>query len=239
MHFILSRFFYIAFIAPYLPPPPHALKQMGQCGYSSCMEPLSINVAIVFAFRLLGTNLIDMVTPWALYKYNFYVETKGVDPNKLTEAERNYVMAPYHSLLDNVYNYADLMIQYGYMVLFVVALPISPLLSIFWCYVKLKFLVWKQVNVSLTTHSYFSYRTCKLSLQLPNTTLHGLSNLRLWASLMYIPTNFDYCCRLIHHVFHAVICLFTCIFSFPPHSNLTLISFSLHPIFILPYSHFV
>ena len=91
--------------------------------------------------------MIEMLTPWLKTKIKFYQETKGVDPAKLTPAERDYILSDYPAIPENVFNYSALCVDYGYMVLFVVALPISPFLCIINCYVKLKFVLWKQVKV--------------------------------------------------------------------------------------------
>ena len=112
------------------------------------MTPLFINLAFIFGTNLIVTNTINFITPWVTYKMKKYTETQGIDASLLTPAELDYVLVPYNGLLDGIYNYADLAVQYGFMVLFVVALPISPALSLLNCYVKLKFLMWKQLSVS-------------------------------------------------------------------------------------------
>lgn len=145
---VYNRFFFIAYIAPFLQPPPGAPPQnLGQCGYNSCMTPLSINLAIIFGTRLLVSNTVDAVVNWLTYKDKIAAETANVDSKGLTMAEADYILLPYNSLLDNITNYADLAVSYGYMVLFVVALPIAPLLSLITSYVKLKYTMWKQLMV--------------------------------------------------------------------------------------------
>lgn len=135
-------------MAPYLQPPPGVTGVLGQCGYSTCMEPLSMNLGIIFGTNLFLNNGLAIVMPWRTYRSNFSRETKGNSEDELTWAERDYLLLPYDSLLDNIQNYAGMAIEYGYMVLFVVALPISPFLSVVNCAVKLKVILWKSLTVS-------------------------------------------------------------------------------------------
>lgn len=111
------------------------------------MQPLSVNLAIIFGTKLTVTNLIDFLYPWVCYKMKKAEETKGVNTEELTVAERDYLLMPYNSMLDGIYLYADRAVEFGFMILFVVALPISPLLSLVNCYIKLKFQMWKQLSV--------------------------------------------------------------------------------------------
>lgn len=57
-----ASFFFLAFIAEYLASPKNTSPDfVGQCGAKNCMEPLSINLVIIFGSRLVLTNLSDYV----------------------------------------------------------------------------------------------------------------------------------------------------------------------------------
>ncbi|KAJ1410908.1 calcium-activated chloride channel-domain-containing protein [Ochromonadaceae sp. CCMP2298] len=92
-----ASFFFIAFIAGYLTTQDAADDDAkGQCGATTCMEPLSINLAIIFGTRLTLTNFLDIFLPYVAYKQKVKKETEGVeDPTSLTPAEQDYMVGNY------------------------------------------------------------------------------------------------------------------------------------------------
>mmetsp|Transcript_10604 Transcript_10604/g.14610 ORF Transcript_10604/g.14610 Transcript_10604/m.14610 type:complete len:162 (-) Transcript_10604:436-921(-) len=106
------------------------------------MQPLSINLAIIFGTRLTLTNFLDIFIPYWNYKNKLKEETKGVT-NELTPPEKDYILMNYDPMLESILNYADTAVQYGYSMLFVTALPIASFFSLFSNYVKVKFNAWK------------------------------------------------------------------------------------------------
>ncbi len=145
-----ASFFFLAFIAGNLPRSNNApTNWLGQCGAPNCMEPLSINVAIIFGTRLTLTNFLDIFIPWVTYKLKVRAETKGIaDDKELSPAEKDYMLMTYSPLVQSIQNYADTAIQYGFSLLFITALPCACLCSLVSNYVKLKFQAWKLFTVS-------------------------------------------------------------------------------------------
>lgn len=153
-----SSFFFLAFIAQNLTKPNGVTDDfVGQCGASSCMEPLSINLAIIFGTRLFCNNATDLIMARIAYEKKQKEETAGAE-DKLTPAEKNYVLLEYNATLDNIGNFADTAIQFGFSTLFVSALPIASLLSLIANYVKVKMLAWKLCKVS----SFLFQFTCSV-----------------------------------------------------------------------------
>lgn len=144
-----ASFFFLAFIAAFLERPDDASDDyQGQCGAANCMEPLSINLAIIFGTRLVVKNLTDLFLPWYAARSKRKAETKGVESaSMLTPAEEDYVLINYNSMIEGITNYADLAIQYGFSVLFITALPIASFLSLVSNYVKAKVCGWKLTTV--------------------------------------------------------------------------------------------
>eukprot|EP01039_Chlorochromonas_danica_P003789 gene3789-4139_t len=140
-----ASFFFLAFIAAYLSKPDDAPDNYtGQCGAENCMEPLSINLAIIFGTRLVLKNLTDLFIPWYSAVQKRKQETADIAADlTLTAPEEDYVLMNYNSMLEGISNYADLAIQYGFACLFVTALPIASFLSIVSNYVKAKAVGWK------------------------------------------------------------------------------------------------
>jgi anoctamin-10/anoctamin-7 len=153
-----ASFFFISFIAGNLDPPNDDASgddNLGQCGYSDCMEPLSINLAIIFGSRLTISNFMDIFIPYYNWKSKFKKETEGVDPDKLTPAEKDYILLNYDPMIESIKNYADTAVQYGFTLLFITALPCASFFSLVNNYVKTKFNMWKLITVSLPCISHF------------------------------------------------------------------------------------
>jgi anoctamin-10/anoctamin-7 len=145
-----ASFFFLAFIALYLARSSSIDDDsvVGQCGASTCMYPLSINLAIIFGVRLTVTNFLDIFIPYVTYKMKIKKETEGVeDTSRLTPAEHDYMLMDYNGMLDGIECYADTAIQYGFSVLFVTALPCAPFFSLISNYFKSKLNLWKLVTV--------------------------------------------------------------------------------------------
>eukprot|EP01035_Chromulina_nebulosa_P022758 gene22758-29465_t len=128
---------------PYLTK-PNGVDQtfLGQCGATNCMQPLGMNLGIIFGVRLIVQNIVDLFVPYVQNKLKFRNETKGTDLERtpLTPAEKDYVLLPYNPMMDNINNYADTAIQYGYMILFITALPIACFCSVINSYFKIRVL---------------------------------------------------------------------------------------------------
>jgi len=74
-----ASFFFLAFIAQYLPSSPGTDPSfVGQCGAVNCMQPLSLNLGIIFGMRLIVTNLSDIVASWVSRALKARDETQGV-----------------------------------------------------------------------------------------------------------------------------------------------------------------
>ena len=73
-----SSFFYIAFIAKFLPPRPGVdpVGSDGQCGYSDCIEAVAFSLIIVFLVQLLIGNFQEYVLPYLLSLYTTWTDTK-------------------------------------------------------------------------------------------------------------------------------------------------------------------
>ena len=60
-----ASFFFIAFVAAYIPSPinsPH--NYPGQCGAETCMQPLAINLGIIYGLRLTLSNFLAVFIPF-------------------------------------------------------------------------------------------------------------------------------------------------------------------------------
>jgi len=138
-----ASFFYLAFIASWLPTQAGMNPDYkGQCGWYDCMQPLSINLAIIFGTRLVVTNATELLLPYVTRKQRLEAETSSrSDPTKhyeLTVVEHEYIRLAFDPMYDSIKNYADTVIQYGFMTLFITALPIACMFDMISNYVKLR-----------------------------------------------------------------------------------------------------
>ena len=144
-----ASFFYIAFVASYLPSPDGTPSNyLGQCGAPNCMTPLSLNLAILFGTRLTLTNAMDIIIPYIMYILKVRTETEGIPKDmELSPAEKDYMLMQYDGKIQGILGYADFAVQFGFSLLFITALPIATFISLICTYFKLKFEMWKFSSV--------------------------------------------------------------------------------------------
>lgn len=71
-------------------------------------------------------------------------ETSGVDTdNEQSEAEKLFMLAPYNASTDVFADYAEMVIQYGYATLFIVAYPLALIVAFVNNYVEMRVMAWK------------------------------------------------------------------------------------------------
>jgi hypothetical protein len=147
-----ASFYFLAFIAPYMDRPPilsddgPEADYIGECGFDTCMKPLAINLGIIFGVSLTVNNILELGLPVLKNYYKLWKETKG-SSGELTLPEKQYILLPYDVMTSNMKDYAEIAVQYGYMTIFIVALPISCLLSVINNYIEVKVDGWKLLNV--------------------------------------------------------------------------------------------
>jgi anoctamin-10/anoctamin-7 len=148
-----ASFYYLAFIAPYLPRPPQLSDTgveggfVGECGFDDCMKPLALNLGIIFGTALTVNNLIEIASPLIMNRMKAKSEAKGTDAADMTPPEREYLLLPYDVMTENMKDYAEVAVQYGYMTIFIVCLPISCFISLINNYIEIKVDGWKLLSV--------------------------------------------------------------------------------------------
>ena len=125
-------FFYLAFVAKYLEEPAYQAGMVGsngnpyvgRCGWTDCMRPLSLNLFIIFASRLTIGNIQEVLIPYVMPYFTNKDETKELSP-----AEHQITLTAYDPVQDSVSKFGDIAIQFGYMIIFITALPIACFVS--------------------------------------------------------------------------------------------------------------
>lgn len=91
------------------------------------MRTLGLNLLIVQAIQLTIGNFNEYVVPGLLsYFYKEEAEAGGI----ISEAEAEYRRPPYDFIHDSISDYSELLIQFGFATLFVVALPCSTVVAL-------------------------------------------------------------------------------------------------------------
>ncbi|CAM9174547.1 unnamed protein product, partial [Ectocarpus fasciculatus] len=147
-----TSFYYLAFIAPYLPRPPSLNDDgaegdfIGECGFDDCMKPLALNLGIIFGVALTVNNAMEVGLPLLQNYMKQREESKGTT-GEATIPEQQYNLLAYEVISHSIQDYAEVAVQFGYMTIFIVALPASCLVSLINNFVEMKIDGWKLCHV--------------------------------------------------------------------------------------------
>jgi len=132
-----ASFFYIAFIKKPLEGnclQKSDLDEKGNVQYMDCMEELEIQIMSIFATQLIVMNASEALKPWFKMKLRIWKEKLNTlnfddyeDTYEQPELELKYEPYEEKEAFDD---YSELVVQYGFVILFVVAFPLTPFLAL-------------------------------------------------------------------------------------------------------------
>lgn len=126
-----------AFVAKYLPNPTDDDTNVGECGYDDCMVAVAINLAIIFGIRLTLSNAIELCTPILGYFMRQREQSKG-STKPQSSPELQFQLEEYDRIMGTIEDYAELAVQFGYMTLFIAALPIASFVCLVSNYIEIR-----------------------------------------------------------------------------------------------------
>ena len=124
-----ASFFYLAFVADLL----------GDCPAGDCMPVLAINLAIIYGTRTFLGILLGVVIPY-FYSYQMVLKVESAD---ISRPEKEYFLERYNQLSSTIQTYSEIAITFGYMAMFVTALPGAALFALIYVLLEIITDSWK------------------------------------------------------------------------------------------------
>lgn len=138
-----SSFFFLAFVATSTNVDDDALAE---CAGSECMIPLAINLFIIFGSRLLTGKLTELLIPYLQYRWRSAKRNNNYW-QEITRPHSEFLLEPYDPIKSTLKDYSEIAIQFGYIALFVTALPVAACAGLFSSYVESKGDAWKLTHL--------------------------------------------------------------------------------------------
>jgi hypothetical protein len=124
-----ASFFYLAFVAPLI----------DQCPADGCMPTITINLAIVYGTKIASSALLEIFIPYLIRS----LAIKAKESADISHPEKEYFLQRYNQLSSSIKKYSEIAITFGYMAMFVTALPGAALLALIYVLLEINTDSWK------------------------------------------------------------------------------------------------
>ena len=125
--------------------------QEGQ-GHESCMDFLGLQLAVIFFFNII-LNVVEISVPYLLMKKRMISEDLKLEELRKTNNNLRVNLYPVEreakreSYETPLFDYIEMIIEFGYVALFGTSLPVLPLLLLFEIIFEIRVDAWKICNV--------------------------------------------------------------------------------------------
>lgn len=123
-------------------------KTVEGCSGDDCLTEVSTALGTIFVVRLLLVLCTEIFLPIWLSYIRRREESRGLDPGvTVSPIESQYTLAQFDNLRTTLEDYAELIIQFGYIYLFAAAFPFVPVVGFCAGYLLMKIQGWKYLQV--------------------------------------------------------------------------------------------
>jgi Calcium-activated chloride channel len=107
---------------------------------------LSLNLFIIYGSSILTGWTFEAIIPYVLHKIEYYREVAAAG-EMLSRPEKEHILDNYNTIQENVYNYIQITILFGYTAMFISALPLAATLAYISQLFEIQFDSWKLLEV--------------------------------------------------------------------------------------------
>ncbi|PWA19397.1 hypothetical protein CCH79_00018414 [Gambusia affinis] len=146
-----SSCFYIAFVkGKIVGHPGQPVYILGkyrneECDPGGCLIELTTQLAIIMGGKAIWNNIQEVLVPWVknlIFRYCTRVNPKKVDPPRW---EQDFELQPF-TKLGLFYEYLEMVIQFGFVTLFVASFPLAPFLALVNNIIEIRVDAWKMTT---------------------------------------------------------------------------------------------
>ncbi|CAI8002180.1 Anoctamin-7 [Geodia barretti] len=146
-----SSLFYVAFFKGNLTGFPGGFNRIGglrldECSTYGCMLELTIQLGIIFVGKQILNNATELGVPYLMRLIKIIRHKEEQEEDVYTRWEKDYDLVP-QSVHGLFYEYLELVIQYGFVTVFVAAFPLAPLFALLNNWIEIRLDAHKYVNV--------------------------------------------------------------------------------------------
>eukprot|EP00607_Mallomonas_marina_P000509 CAMPEP_0182439720 /NCGR_PEP_ID=MMETSP1167-20130531/86605_1 /TAXON_ID=2988 /ORGANISM="Mallomonas Sp, Strain CCMP3275" /LENGTH=796 /DNA_ID=CAMNT_0024633477 /DNA_START=52 /DNA_END=2440 /DNA_ORIENTATION=+ len=143
-----ASIFFTAYIKPFIGLAKIAGVLVPVCKNMDCKGEAGTILGTVFIARLVLLLFLEICIPMVRHSYVVKNETEGLEPGvKVTPIEKQYTLAEFDILKDTLKDYSELIIHYGYIILFVAAFPLVPAIAFVAGYILIRINGWKYCQI--------------------------------------------------------------------------------------------